>query len=174
MCDHHEAVAAEMPKNERTRISLSNAIAILITDGKSYIIINPKLPGSEYPFKFLSGAGVTFKFIMAILRNLDDAEKEKIPRDYLNSILDLVAISTVADLMPLTDENRIIVKEGLKRLKNSTNPGLNMLISSIIGDKDEFNTYDIGFVISPRLNASGRMSNADSSLKLLLDNPEYG
>ncbi len=174
VCDHHENVAADKSKNtvkDAEYINNSNTKGNTDNCCKSYIIINPKLPASEYPFKFLSGAGVTFKFIMAILRNLDDAEKEKIPRDYLNSILDLVAISTVADLMPLTDENRIIVKEGLKRLKNSTNPGLNMLISSIIGDKVEFNTYDIGFVISPRLNASGRMSNADSSLKLLLDNP---
>jgi len=175
VCDHHEAVVADKPKNavkdaEYTNNSTTDGNTN--SNGKSYIIINPKIPDSEYPFKFLSGAGVTFKFIMEILRNLDDTEKETIPRDYLNSILDLVAISTVADLMPLTDENRIIVKEGLKRLKNSANPGLNMLISSIIGEKDEFNTYDIGFVISPRLNASGRMSNADISLKLLLENPD--
>ncbi len=143
---------------------------------KSYIIVNPKLKNpklenSQYPFDCLSGAGVTFKFITAILRYLDSSEKEKIPKDYLNSILDLVAISTVADLMPLIDENRIIVKEGLKRIKNSSNPGLNSLVNKILGEKEEFNTYDIGFVISPRLNASGRMSNAENSIKLLIDNP---
>jgi single-stranded-DNA-specific exonuclease len=165
VCDHHEAVFGNDINNSSVIDNCSDN-----NGRKSYIIVNPKLPDSKYPFNLLSGAGVTFKFIMAILRNLDDIEKEKIPKDYLNSILDLVAISTVADLMPLTDENRIIVKEGLKRIKNSSNPGLNMLVSSIFGDKDEFNTYDIGFVISPRLNASGRMSNAESSLKLLLDN----
>jgi single-stranded-DNA-specific exonuclease len=165
VCDHHEAVSADDINNPS---SIDNCN--YDDNGKSYIIVNPKLPDSEYPFDLLSGAGVTFKFIMAILRNLDDKEKENIPRDYLNSILDLVAISTVADLMPLTDENRIIVKEGLKRIKNSSNRGLNMLVSSILGDKDEFNTYDIGYVVAPRLNASGRMSNAESSLKLLLDN----
>jgi single-stranded-DNA-specific exonuclease len=162
VCDHHEAVIEALPVDN----SNDNY------NGKNYVIVNPKLPGSVYPFSLLSGAGVTFKFIIALLRNLDDTEKEIIPRDYLNSILDLVAISTVADLMPLIDENRIIVKEGLKRLKNSSNPGLNMLIRSVIGDKVEFNTYDVGFIISPRLNASGRMSNSDSSLKLLLDNQD--
>jgi len=171
VCDHHEAVVLTPLKNTGNDVA---AAAAYNYAGKSYIIVNPKLPYSKYPFALLSGAGVTFKFITATLRNLDIREKENIPKDYLTSILDLVAISTVADLMPLTDENRIIVKEGLKRLKNSTNPGLNMLISSIIGDKDEFNTYDIGFVISPRLNASGRMSNAEKSLKLLLISQHAG
>jgi single-stranded-DNA-specific exonuclease len=164
VCDHHEAVFGDDSNNPAAIENSSDSIC-----GKNYIIVNPKLPGSKYPFNLLSGAGVTFKLIMAILRNLDDKEKEIIPKNYLNSILDLVAISTVADLMPLTDENRTIVKEGLKRIKNSSNLGLSMLVSSILGDKAEFNTYDIGFVISPRLNASGRMSNAESSLKLLLD-----
>ena len=68
----------------------------------------------------------------------------------------MVAISTVADLMPLVDENRVIVKEGLKKIKNTSNLGLKELVRNILGDKDEFNTYDIGFIISPRLNASGR------------------
>jgi single-stranded-DNA-specific exonuclease len=184
VCDHHEVVVAGEADDagKETGFGCNNEgdidntyTTVRTNDNRncnSYTIINPKLPGSEYPFKFLSGAGVTFKFIMAILRNLGTTEKEKISSDYLNSILDLVAVSTVADLMPLTGENRIIVKEGLKRLKNSTNPGLNMLINRIIGDKDEFNTYDIGFVISPRLNASGRMSTADSSLRLLLDNTD--
>lgn len=183
VCDHHEAVVEVRPKNtgKNTAYDIEYINASIAKDTgnenygrKSYIIVNPKLPNSKYPFDLLSGAGVTFKFITATLRNLDITEKEKIPKDYLTSILDLVAISTVADLMPLTDENRIIVKEGLKRIKNSCNPGLNMLVSNILGDKEEFNTYDIGFVISPRLNASGRMSNAESSLKLLLINQHVG
>lgn len=156
VCDHHEAVFTESSETLYIR----------------YFIINPKLSNSGYSFKFLSGAGVTFKFIMEMLRNLDEQVKAKIPKDYLNSLLDLVAISTVADLMPLIDENRIIVKEGLKRIKTTDNEGLKRLVDKIIGDKDKFNTYDIGYIISPHLNASGRIKDAKSSIKLLLDREE--
>jgi Single-stranded DNA-specific exonuclease len=185
VCDHHEAVFPDLLKKTEKNNSYKYIGDSLDENGinnpgaadydpnnkskKSYIIINSKLPGSNYPFKFLSGAGVTFKFIMAILRNINESFKSEIPKDYLNSILDLVAISTVADLMPLVDENRVIVKEGLKKIKFTSNLGLKELVRNILGDKDEFNTYDIGFIISPHLNASGRIKNAGNSLNLLLE-----
>jgi len=136
---------------------------------RKYIIVNPKMPGSIYPYKYLSGAGVTFKLIGAVLKSLDDSAKNLFPAQYLNNIIDLVAVATIADLMPLTGENRIIVKAGLKTIKNSKNPGLFKMIEKILEGKKQITAYDIGFIISPRLNASGRLKHAKKSLELLID-----
>ncbi len=134
---------------------------------ENYIIINPKLRGSGYPFKHLSGAGVTFKFIIGVLRKLGSNYKKKFNKDYLTTLLDLVAISTIADVMPLVDENRIMVKKGLRMLKKTINPGLEKMIGTVVKDKKNINEYDIGFIIAPRLNAAGRIKNAESSFNLL-------
>jgi len=134
---------------------------------ENYIIINPRIKCSNYPFKHLSGAGVTLKFIIGILRGLEDARKKKFSRDYLTTLLDLVAISTIADLMPLVDENRIIVKKGLELLKRTINPGLKKMINAVVKDKECIDEYDIGYIIAPRLNAAGRIKNARSSFDLL-------
>ena len=157
VCDHHESVSDESAKTSGNR--------------SGYIIINPKLHGSGYPFKYLSGAGVTFKFIIAALRRFSEDLKSLFEKDYLSSLLDLVALSVISDVMPIKDENRIIVKEGLKRLENTSNPGLKKLLGRVLEGKEQFSTYDIGFVISPRINASGRIRNAYKSLNLLLEDP---
>lgn len=133
----------------------------------NYIIINPQLENSTYPFKFLSGAGVTFKFINAILKKIDTKYKNKFNKNYLTSLLDLVAISIISDLMPIVDENRVLVKWGLKILKNTNHLGLSKLIKSTLKDKKDLSTYDIGYIIAPRLNASGRLESAIKSLELL-------
>ncbi|MFZ3385711.1 MAG: DHHA1 domain-containing protein, partial [Candidatus Hydromicrobium sp.] len=125
------------------------------------------LKGSIYPFKYLSGAGVTFKFIISILRELDEDYKKKFKKDYLTNLLDLVAISTIADIMPLVDENRVMVKKGLKMLNKTVNSGLKKMINAVIKDKKNISEYDIGFIIVPRLNAAGRIKNAESSFNLL-------
>jgi len=150
VCDHHNHSADSSVKQG------------------SYIIINPMLKGSKYPFKYLSGAGVTFKFIIAVLRQLEDSYKKKFADSYLTTLLDLVAISTIADLMPLVDENRIMVKKGLKMLKKTINPGLKKMINMVLKDSENINEYDIGFIIAPRLNAAGRIKNAESSFDLLI------
>ncbi len=149
VCDHHE------PTFKKEKIP------------DDYIIINPKLSGSKYPFKHLSGAGVTFKFITAVLRSLDTAQKKGFEKDHLTRLLDLVAISTISDVMTLTGENRIIVKKGLKLLMKTKNPGLKVMIQSALKDRKAISEYDVGFIIAPRLNASGRVKNAASSFKLL-------
>jgi len=149
VCDHHNASLKEYPEDEK------------------YIIINPKLPGCGYPYKFLSGAGVSFKFIIGVLRKLEDNKKTAFDKDYLSSLLDLVAISTIADVMPLNGENRILVKKGLERINKTSNKGLKTLIDTVIGDNPEINEYDIGFTIAPRINAAGRMKNAMDSVDLL-------
>jgi len=149
VCDHHNASFKESPEDEK------------------YIIINPKLPGCSYPYKFLSGAGVSFKFIIGVLRKLENNKKTQFDKDYLSSLLDLVAISTIADVMPLNGENRILVKKGLERINKTKNKGLKTLIKTVIGDDPNINEYDIGFIIAPRINAAGRMKNAMDSFNLL-------
>jgi single-stranded-DNA-specific exonuclease len=151
-CDHHE----QCEKNE-------------IKQSYKYIIVNPKLEGSEYPFKYLSGAGVTFKLIIALLRQLNEKIKEKFEKNYLSSLLDLVAIATIADIMPLIDENRIIVKNGLKLIKDTKNSGLKRLVEIVLNNKNEISVHDVGFIIAPRLNAAGRIKNAMNSVNLLRD-----
>jgi single-stranded-DNA-specific exonuclease len=155
-CDHHKPSTNDPVSGNKENYKK-----------EKYIVINPKLKNSKYPFKDLSGGGVTFKFIISILRNLEEDKKKKFNKNYLTSLLDMVAISTIADVMPLTGENRIIVKNGLKIMKNTKNRGLSLMIEELLGEKDEINTYDIGYKIAPRLNAAGRMKNADNSVNLL-------
>jgi len=136
--------------------------------GGRYIVINPKLKNSRYKFKNLSGAAVTFKFINAVLKKLDISSKKNFRKDYLTRLLDLVSISTIADIMPLIGENRIIVKKGLDILQETKNPGLKKIIEVALGEKEYVDEHDIGFIIAPRLNAAGRMKNARTSLDLLI------
>ncbi|MCJ7666082.1 MAG: single-stranded-DNA-specific exonuclease RecJ, partial [Actinobacteria bacterium] len=149
VCDHHSTSLGKYEEDEK------------------YIIINPKLPGCYYPFKFLSGGGVTFKFIIGVLRKLDEDKKGDFEKGYLNSLLDLVAISTIADVMPLNGENRILVKKGLERISRTKNKGLKTLIETATHKDSSIDEYDIGFIIAPRINAAGRMKNAIDSFNLL-------
>jgi single-stranded-DNA-specific exonuclease len=150
VCDHH------------------NQAIDLDTGRKDYIIINPKLRNSQYPFKHLSGAAVTFKFIMGILRKLEDRYKKSFKKNYLTNMLDLVAISTIADIMPLIDENRVMVKKGLEILNKTENPGLKKMMEIMVKNKECIDEYDVGFIIAPRLNAAGRIKNARKSFELLV------
>jgi len=148
-CDHHNPTLKDQPDNNK------------------YIIINPKMPASKYPFKDLSAGGVAFKFIKAALRSLEDSQKKIFNSNYLNSLLDLVAVSTIADIMPLIGENRILAKIGLKKIQETSNAGLKALIDIAIPDGGIIGEYDIGYNIAPRLNAAGRVGNAINSFKLL-------
>lgn len=153
VCDHHK---------------ISEKSISTVTDSSRFIVVNPQDLNSEYPFKFLSGAGVTFKFINAILMRLDSSKKDIFKQSYLTDFLDLVAVSTIADLMPLIDENRLIVKKGLEVLKNTKNTGLKKLIKSVLPGKERGNenltTYDVGYIIAPRINAPGRINDAKKGL----------
>src|SRR5690606_12645343 len=105
-------------------------------------------PGCPYPFKELAGVGVAFKLAHAILGEL--------PED----LLEWAAIGTVADLMPLVDENRLIVKWGLERIRQTTSPGLKALFDVSGIDQQSCSAGHIGFSIGPRINASGRLEDA--------------
>ena len=142
--DHHEAVG-----------EIADALAI----------VNPKL-GDDSEAKFLAGVGVAFKLCHALVKDFKSRDEDVAGID-LKEVLDLVAIGTVADVVPLLGDNRILVKHGLKRINSRPNAGLTALIK--IAKIDSIMTcYHIGFVLAPRLNATGRLGNADKSLELLL------
>ena len=130
-------------------------------------IINPKQKACTYPFSSLCGAGVALKLVEALYQRLQP------DTDIVDRMLEYAAIATIGDVMDLVKENRIIVKEGLKRLHHTTNMGLLELIRVNNLEPQNISPYHIGFVIGPCLNASGRLDTARRSLKLLCaDNQE--
>ncbi|MFC2006840.1 single-stranded-DNA-specific exonuclease RecJ [Chloroflexota bacterium] len=124
-------------------------------------VINPKLPGSHYPFSDLAGVGVAFKLLQALLQNLG---KEK----HLDELMDLVALGTVADMMPLLKENRYFVKQGLKRLNTSPRLGIREIMTQTELNIGNLTSECISWTIAPRLNAAGRLDHAISSYELLM------
>ncbi|MFA5320119.1 MAG: single-stranded-DNA-specific exonuclease RecJ [Candidatus Omnitrophota bacterium] len=118
-------------------------------------LLNPKVKDCGYPFRELAGVGVAYKFCQALAQ------------DRLENELDLVCLGTIADVVPLNGENRIMVRHGLKRLGETKRAGLKALmkISGLSGKK--LSSHSVGFILGPRINASGRMASADISLSLL-------
>ena len=141
ICDHH------VPDDE-----LPPAVAIL----------NPKLEGSTYPCSHLSGCGVGYKFMQAfaISNGLSDSD--------LENMLDLVAVSIAADIVPMVDENRIMAYHGLKRLNTNPNLGLKAIIKTCQLNHKEITISDVIFKIGPRINASGRMQSGREAVELLV------
>lgn len=125
-------------------------------------ILNPKLPGSTYPFQHLSGCGVGYKFMQAF------SKSNGIGQSDLEGMLDLVAVSIAADIVPMVDENRIMTYHGLRRLNSNPNMGLRaiMRISQLTGK--EISISDVVFKIGPRINASGRMQSGGEAVALLV------
>lgn len=130
------------------------------------VIINPKQPECNYPFPSLCGAAVAFKLISCLF------EDHNIPREEAEAFIEFAAIATVGDVMDLIGENRIIVKEGLRRLSNTQNNGLRSLIKVNGLDESDICAYHIGFVLGPCINASGRLDTAKRALALLLAETE--
>ena len=143
VCDHH------VPDEQ-----LPCAVAIL----------NPKCPGSTYPYPHLSGCGVGFKFIQAF------AMDNGIPADQLYPLLDLVAVSIASDLVPIMGENRILACHGIKQLNHSPSIGLKAIISVCGLNEKEISINDIIFKIGPRINASGRVQQGKVAVDLLIEN----
>ena len=142
ICDHH------VPDDR-----LPDAVAIL----------NPKLEGNPYPFKHLSGCGVGFKFMQAF------AQSNGLTNSYeLDSLLDLVAVSIAADIVPITGENRIMAYYGIKRLNTNPNMGLRSIIKICGMANKEITISDVIFKIGPRINASGRMQSGMEAVELLV------
>lgn len=130
-------------------------------------IINPKLPGCPYPFPHLAGVGVAFKLLMAVYQRKGIDTEENILK-----YMDLVAVGTIADIVPLTDENRVFASIGLQHLIEKKNLGLNALISISGMNHKSLDTTDIVFGIAPRINAAGRMGSAALAVELLISRDE--
>ena len=150
VCDHH-AMPAELPE--------------------SAILIHPLVPGETYPNKSLCGTGVAFKLACGLIR---EARRRgaALPDGYEKWLLDLVAIATVTDVMPLIGENRLLETFGLVVLNKTRRPGLRKLIEIAGGTFGALDTYSIGFQIGPRINAAGRMHHASAALNVLLEEDE--
>ncbi|MEO1022512.1 MAG: single-stranded-DNA-specific exonuclease RecJ [Bacteroidota bacterium] len=141
VCDHH-TVGDEIPD--------------------AYAVLDPKRPDCTYPFDGLSGAGVGFKLIQATLTKLG------LPQQISNKHLDLIAISIASDIVPIIDENRILMKAGLQMIHSSPRVGIDALLKLIKVSKEDVNTAKIVFSIGPRINAAGRMGDASSAVKLMI------
>lgn len=135
------------------------------------IILHPQVPGEPYPNKVLCGAGVAFKFASALI---SEAQKRgaEFPAGYEKWLLDLVAIATVTDVVPLTGENRVLETYGLLVLKKTRRLGLQKLFQAAGVKPDQIDSWTIGFQLGPRLNAAGRMDHADPAFRLLVSEDE--
>lgn len=130
----------------------------------AYAVINPKREDNEFPYKYLAGVGTAFMLIYALFDKLGKKED-------LYKYLDIVAIGTVADIVPLLEENRIFTKFGMEQLNRSHWLGISMLIKKIFEDYQtrKFSTYDIGFIIAPIFNAAGRLEDAKRAVELFIE-----
>ena len=134
---------------------------------EAYAIINPKLEECEYPFTALAGVGVAYKLLMAVYSKMEIDSKE-----FVDKYIDLVALGTIADIVPLTGENRIFASIGLERLVKKQNIGLTALINIAGLSEKELNSSDIVFGLAPRINAAGRMGSAMRAVELLVATDE--
>ncbi len=136
-------------------------------------IVHPRLPGTSYPFGELCGAGVAFKLAWSICQNQCGGERVSEPlRRYLMQSLALAAIGTVADVVPLLDENRILVEHGIRMLKQEPAPGLAELMRiTKLDQASRLDTESISFTLAPRLNAAGRLGQAQLAIELLTIGP---
>ena len=145
----------------------SRGVDVIITDHhlahdgvpNAVTVLNPKIPGGDYPFFELCGAGIGFKLIQGLC--------EFYGQPWDPSLLELAALGTIADLVPLLDENRYLVREGLRQLANTRRPGLRALYSSARVDPNEITAETVSFQIAPRLNSAGRMGDPMDSFRLL-------
>ena len=154
---------------EETDYAKSIGMDIIITDHheckeiipNAYAAIDPKRKDCSYPFKNLAGVGVAFKFIQAL-------DEKSTVYQLMDKYADLISLGTVADISPLVDENRIMVTEGLKKFKTTENVGLKALIDVSINNNKAITTSTIGYIIAPRINASGRLGCAARSVEMFL------
>jgi len=140
ICDHHQ------PKEDIP---------------KAFAVLDPLKPGCNYPFKYLSGAGVAFKLAQGLCERIG---KRGLPLKYL----DLVALAGAADIVPLTDENRILVNEGLNQVNRNPRPGIEALIEMSRLQPGQLSSGQIVFTVAPRINAVGRLGDAERAVNLLI------
>lgn len=130
------------------------------------ILINPKQENCSYPFKHLAGCGVAFKLAQGLQR------KAGLPKSVLNGVLDLVAIATIGDIVPLIGENRTMVKYGMNIVNSRRRPGLSRLIEAVGLTNEKIKSENIAYIIVPHLNAAGRLMDARVGVELLTSKDE--
>ena len=164
---------------EQVKLAKELGIKVIITDHhdvpfieednvRKYVVpeadyvLNPKQENCNYEFDKICGAGVAYKFVQCLYKEFN------IPNEELYDLIQYVAIATVCDVVDLVSENRILVKEGLKRINNTSNIGLRALFKETGLEGKEITVYSLGFVIGPSINASVRLEQAEWALKLLI------
>ena len=159
----------------------ARGIAVLITDHHlpgtatpaANVIVNPNLPGSQFASRALAGVGVAFYVMAAVKRRLDELKLTPAQAPSVSQFLDLVALGTVADLVPLDGNNRVLVSQGLKRIRASRCvPGISALLAIASRAIEDITATDLGFAVAPRLNAAGRIDDMSIGIQCLLaDDP---
>ena len=136
-------------------------------------VLNPRQADCRYPGKEVSGVGVAFNLALALRRTLrEEGFFETVEEPNMGDFLDLVSLGTVSDRVPVENVNRIMLKEGLKRMRSPKRPGLRAL-KKVSGIGDGIEMFDLGFRLGPRINAAGRLGSADKAVELLLsESPE--
>jgi single-stranded-DNA-specific exonuclease len=148
-----------------------NGLDLIITDHhavpdilpQAIAVLNPKRPDDSYPFKELAGVGVAFKLVQALKFSLG-----LLPNGQEKWLLDLVAMGTICDVVPLIDENRVLASYGLRVLSRTRRVGIRALGEVGGVNLDNITAYDVGYVLGPRMNAAGRLEHASRSLELVL------
>lgn len=163
---------------QEARIASELGLELIITDHHELsdtvppaaAVVHPRLPGHFYPFGGLCGVGVAFKLAWAICQRASDSRRvSSHMRDFLMGAMGYAAIGTVADVVPLIDENRILVHHGLNSLYRQPQPGITALLDvTQLNQKPRLTSEDIGFTLAPRLNAAGRLGQARLGVELLI------
>ena len=173
--------------NEEVEYAKSLGIDVIVTDHhecrselpNAVAVINPHRPDCEYPFKELAGVGVVFKFVCAYEEYTTNLKRSEVAYKIFSNYADFVAIGTIADVMPIKSENRIIVSYGLKMIENTNRIGLAALIEASYAGNDsarnerrrkktKITSGYIGYTIAPRINAAGRIKTASMAVELFL------
>ena len=159
--DHHEVPYEETDGVKHFRLPAADAV------------VDPKREDCTYPFSGICGAMVAYKLISYMYDHCDIGETVKGRAELLEELLVFAAFATVGDLMELTDENRIAVKYGLERIKDTSNTGMRALIEATGLKGDKISAYHVGFILGPCINATGRLETADAALELFTES-DYG
>lgn len=165
---------------EEVDLANQKGIDVIITDHhtipdtlpKALAIIHPQVKGEMYPFKYLAGGGVAFKLAQALLSHVKNDLSDKEKEGSEKWLLDMVALSTVADMVPLLGENRTLLKYGMLVLKKTRRLGMRKLIEVANLEIDKIDTRAIGFSLAPRVNAAGRMDHANLAYYLMIEEDE--
>ncbi len=159
--DHHEVPYEETDGVKHFRLPAADAV------------VDPKREDCTYPFSGICGAMVAYKLISYMYDHCDIGETVRGRAELLEELLVFAAFATVGDLMELTDENRIAVKYGLERIKDTSNTGMRALIEATGLKGDKISAYHVGFILGPCINATGRLETADAALELFTES-DYG